>query len=124
MFHRILADAVVVVHLAFALFAVLGGLLAFRWRWVIWTHLPAALWAVWIEFTNRVCPLTPLENMFRVKGGEAGYTDSFIDHYLLPLVYPADFTRNKQIVLGTLVLVVNLWIYHRVFLRTGQKLVS
>ena len=115
MAYRILADLVFVLHLLFVVFAVLGGLLAYRWRRAMWVHMPAALWAVWIEFAGWVCPLTPLENRFRAKGGEAGYADSFIEHYLLPLLYPAELTRGIQLALGTLALVVNLWIYWRLF---------
>ena len=113
MVYRILADLVVTIHFAFVIFAVLGGLLAFRRLWVVWTHVPAVLWAVWIEFTGGICPLTPLENRLRMQGGQAGYTDSFIGHYLLPVLYPADLTRSVQIVLGAFALVVNLGIYWR-----------
>ncbi len=119
MFYGILADLVVLVHTAFVIFAVLGGLLVARRRWIIWAHIPAALWAVCIEFMGWICPLTPLENWLRTKGGETGYTNSFIEHYLLPLLYPADLTRNLQIVLGAFVLGVNLYVYWRIFFRKG-----
>jgi hypothetical protein len=95
----------------FVLFVVLGGLLVLRWPRLGYVHLPAAIWGAWIEFTGRMCPLTPLENSLRARAGEAGYSGGFIEHYLLPLLYPSALTRTIQLVLGTLVIVVNLCIY-------------
>lgn len=111
MIYSLLADLVVVAHLAFILFVVAGGLLAFRWRRALWIHLPAALWGVLIEFAGWICPLTPLENRLRLKAGELGYEGSFVEHHLLPIVYPEELTRNGQILLGGLVLVVNALVY-------------
>jgi len=111
MAHRILADAVLVMHLAFILFVVAGGLLVLRWRGVAWLHLPAVAWGALIEFMGWICPLTPLEVWARSQAGEAGYTGGFIEHYLLPVVYPAALTRDLQIALGCLVLVVNVFVY-------------
>ena len=115
--YRVLADLVVVLHLAFVLFAVLGGLLARRWQRCAWLHVPAALWAALIEFRGWACPLTPLENWLRRRGGAAGYQSSFIEHYLLPLLYPTALTRRLQIALGLLVLGVNLAVYWCVWRR-------
>ena len=111
MIYRALADLVLVVHLSFVLFVVLGGLLALRWPRAAWLHVPAALWGVLIEYTGWICPLTPLENALRTRGGEAGYNGGFIEHYIQPLLYPAGLTRSTQVVLGTLVLVLNLTAY-------------
>lgn len=111
MIYSLLADLVVVAHLAFILFVVAGGLLAFRWRRALWIHLPAALWGVLIEFAGWICPLTPLENRLRLKAGELGYEGSFVEHHLLPIVYPEELTRNGQLVLGGLLLVVNALVY-------------
>ncbi len=119
--YRILADLIVVLHLAFVIFAVLGGLMALRWRRVIYGHIPAALWAVLLEFSGWACPLTPLENALRVKGGEAGYEVSFIEYYLLPLLYPAGLTRDTQIVLGAIALAVNLGIYWHISARRRRR---
>jgi hypothetical protein len=116
MIYRTLADFVVMIHLTFVLFAALGGVLALRRRRVAWFHIPAALWAALIEFTGWDCPLTPLENWLRRQGGEAGYETSFIERYLLPVIYPADFSRSLHVVLGFLVLGVNLLIYSRFWL--------
>ena len=118
--YRLLADAVVVVHLGFVLFALLGALLAFRWRKVIWLHLPALLWGAYVEFTGQVCPLTPLENWLRRQGGEAGYTASFVEQYLLPILYPANLTADTQLVLGTLLVLVNVALYG-LLLRRGKQ---
>ncbi len=111
MFYRVAADLVVVVHLAFVVFVVAGGLLCFRWPRARWMHLPAALWGVAIEWTGGTCPLTPLENTLRRLGGEAGYGGGFVAHYFLPVLYPAGLTRPVQIVLGTAVVVANVVIY-------------
>lgn len=121
MVHRLLADAVVLLHLAFILFAVFGGLLALRWPVVIWVHLPAALWGAAVEFTGWICPLTPLENVLRTAGGAAGYSGGFVAHYLLPVIYPAGLTRSVQIVLGALVVGVNVAIYLAVLRRRRRR---
>ena len=109
--YHLLADVVVVIHLAFVLFALLGALLVIRWRKIIYVHLPAAVWAIWIEISGRICPLTPLENWMRLKGGETGYSGDFVGHYLLPLLYPAGLTREVQFVLGGVVVGLNMIIY-------------
>lgn len=115
--HAFLADLVVLVHLAFVLFVAGGGFLLLRWPALAWLHLPSALWGAAIEFGGWVCPLTPLENRLRIRAGEGGYGGGFIEEYLLPILYPGDLTREIQIVLGILVVVVNgalyLWIWKR-----------
>jgi hypothetical protein len=120
MIYRALADFVLLLHMAFVLFAALGGFLAFKWRRVAWFHIPAALWAALIEIVGWECPLTPLENWLRRKGGEAGYQTGFIERYLLPLIYPAPFSRTLHVVLGLLVLSVNLAIYWRLWRRSAS----
>ena len=121
MIYRALADLVLVVHLAFVLFVVLGGLLVLRWPRVAWLHVPAAVWGVLIEYTGWICPLTPLENSFRARGGEAGYSGGFIEHYIQPLLYPAGLTRSTQVVLGSLALVLNLTAYAIVVSRMRRR---
>jgi hypothetical protein len=111
MAYRILADLVVGVHVLFVVFVVAGGLLALRWPWVAAAHLPAAVWGALIEFRGWICPLTPLEKSLRASAGQAGYTGGFIDHYLLPVLYPAGLTRGVQLVLGSLVIAVNVVVY-------------
>ena len=107
------ADSVVLLHAAFVLFVVFGGLLVRRRRWVAWLHLPAVLWGVAIELGGWMCPLTPLENYLRERGGAAAYEGDFIAHYLLPILYPAALTRNWQMFLGACALAINLLIYGR-----------
>ena len=121
MVYRILADLVVCLHLGFIFFAILGGMLIFRWRWVVWLHLPAILWSAWIEYTGGICPLTPLENTLRIQGETAGYTAGFIEHYLIPVIYPTHLTRNIQLLLGTLVLAINAGAYWRIFIYRNSK---
>jgi hypothetical protein len=117
MLYRFLADLVVVLHLAFVLFVVLGGLLALRWPRAAWFHLPAAVWGAGIEFVQGVCPLTPLENHLRRLGGESGYSGGFVEHYVLPVLYPADLNREVQLGLGIFVLLLNLSVYAVVWRR-------
>jgi hypothetical protein len=109
--YRLLADLVVGLHVMFVAFVVLGGLLLLRWPALAWVHLPAAVWGALIEFAGWVCPLTPLEKSLRARAGEAGYEGGFIEHYLLPVLYPSGLNRGVQIVLGFLVIAVNLLIY-------------
>lgn len=105
------ANIVLIIHLGFVLYVVGGGLLIFRWKWSILLHLPAVLWGALLEFNGWLCPLTPLEQLLRVAGGQRGYSGGFIEHYLLSLLYPAGLTRDIQILLGTFVVVVNALIY-------------
>jgi hypothetical protein len=115
--NQLLADLVVVIHLLFIVFMALGGLLAVRWRWVPWLHLPAAAWGGFVELTGRICPLTPLENQLRRAAGGAGYKGDFIEHYLLPVIYPAGLTREIQFALAALLVVINAVIYAVVWRR-------
>jgi hypothetical protein len=120
MIYSILADMVVLIHLLFIVFVVTGGLLA-RWsrKWFL-VHLPAATWAAAIEFRGWICPLTPLENLLRQKAGQAGYASGFIEHYLVPIIYPAALTREIQFLLGAAVILINAAVYFLV-LRTPTK---
>ena len=106
-----LADAVVLFHVAFVAFVLLGGFLALRWRRIVWAHVPAAIWGVLIEYAGWICPLTPLENSLRAKAGEAAYSGGFIDHYVLHVLYPRGLTPRVQVVLGSFALAVNLLAY-------------
>ncbi len=113
------ADALVVLHLVFILFVVLGGLLVFRWpRWA-WVHVPAFAWGAIIEFNNWICPLTPLEQRLRVAAGEGAYGGGFVEHYLLPLIYPEGLTPEIQLGLGLFVLAVNVVVYGIWWWRKG-----
>ena len=124
MFYRFLADLVVLLHALFVLFAVLGGFLVLWKAHIAWFHIPAVFWAAGIEFLGWVCPLTPLENILRTMGGAAGYETGFVEHFLLPILYPASLTRQLQIGLGLVVICVNIGIYISVWGRmrkTGKK---
>jgi hypothetical protein len=121
MAYNLLADLVVVVHFLFVLFSLLGALLVIRWRKMMWLHLPAAIWAAGVEFSGKICPLTPLENWLRVRGGGAGYAGDFIGQYLLWLLYPSGLTRGVQIILGAVVVAINIGIYgYVIFLRKSR----
>jgi Protein of Unknown function (DUF2784) len=106
MWYRIAADLVVAAHLLFICFVIGGAFLAWRWPWVIWVYLPAAVYGALIEFIGFTCPLTPVENYLRHRAGEAGYRGGFIAHYLLRVIYPAGLTRGVQVVLGAGVVVI------------------
>lgn len=111
MTYRLLADSVLVLHLMFIGFVIFGGLFAFRSPWIALVHIPAACWGTYIELSGRVCPLTPLEVSFRHAAGDAGYSGGFIEHYLLPVIYPAGLTSSIQFVLAGFVILINVAIY-------------
>lgn len=117
MFARYAADAVLLLHFGFILFVLFGAILAIRWRRLIWLHLPAVMWGMYVEISGRICPLTWLENDFRRQAGQTGYADSFVEHYLLPLIYPAGLTRELQWLFAALVLLLNLALYGWLFWR-------
>jgi Protein of Unknown function (DUF2784) len=121
MLFRLAADGVLLLHLAFILFVVMGGVMAVWWRWVPYIQIPAAVWGFYIELTGGICPLTPLENSFRIQAGQSGYTESFIEHYLLNIIYPAGLTREIQFALAAMVVIVNVAIYAWLFFRQRAK---
>jgi len=120
MIYRLLADLVVITHLGFVLFVVLGGFLLRRWPRLIYAHVPAAVWGVLIEFAGWVCPLTPLENSLRARGGQARYEGDFIEHYIIPVLYPHGIHRSTQVALGLGAFAVNAIAYFLYF-RHGRK---
>jgi Protein of Unknown function (DUF2784) len=111
MWYSWLADLILCMHAGFVLFVISGGLLVLRWRWIAWLHLPAAVWGAVVEFTGWICPLTPLENWLRVQSGEVSDEQDFTVRYLLPILYPEDLTRGLQLLLGTVVVVLNAAVY-------------
>jgi Protein of Unknown function (DUF2784) len=117
MSYRLLADLVLVVHAAFVVFVMLGGLAVLRWPRLAWVHLPVVIWGAGIEFAGGICPLTPLENHWRRLAGEQGYTGGFVEQYVLAALYPEGLTRGIQLALGLLVIAVNAVIYVRVWTR-------
>ena len=120
---------VALAHFAFVLFVgftrnvlmshfdVLGGLLVLRWRRLAWVHLPCVIWGALIEFAGWLCPLTPMENWLRRQAGSQGYTGGFVEHYLMPLLYPVGLNRQTQVVLGVSVLVINFAVYSWILAR-------
>jgi len=121
MFARIAADAVVLVHFAFILFVLFGAWSVLRWRWVAWLHVPAFLWGAAIEFLGAVCPLTPLELRLRDIAGETPYSGGFVDHYIMPVMYPAGLTPTVQLWLGLFVVALNVAIYAFVVVRSRRR---
>lgn len=111
MLYGLAADLLVLIHLGFILFVVFGGFLIRKYRWFIYLHLPTVTWGVIVEFTGWICPLTPWEQRLRSAGGEAGYDGSFIEHYLVPVIYPEQLTPQLQYGLGVFVILINLLAY-------------
>jgi len=121
MIYRLAADALVLLHLAFVLFVLFGALAVARWPRLLPVHLAALAWGAWVELAGRICPLTPLENTLRRLAGEQGYAGSFVEHYLLPIVYPPGLTRDGQIALGVGVLTLNLLLYLLLLRRRRRR---
>ena len=121
MLYRVAADGVLALHLAFVLFALLGGFLVLRRVGLAWLHLPAVAWAAFVEFSGRICPLTPLEGALRQSAGDAGYAGDFLEHYLLAMIYPEGLTHDVQIILGVTVVIVNVAIYALILRRSSLR---
>ncbi|GLZ84626.1 hypothetical protein Pres01_06770 [Metapseudomonas resinovorans] len=121
MSYRIAADAVLLLHLAFILFVVTGGLLVLKWPRLALVHLPAVAWGATVEFFHLICPLTPLENRLRRAAGEQGYSGGFIEHYLVPMIYPAGLTPAIQLWIGAFVLLLNLVPYGLLAMRLMRR---
>ncbi len=122
MLYAAAAGLVVFLHFLFVIFAVFGSLLLFRFPRICFLHIPALIWAAWIELSGRICPLTPLENYFRGRAGDTVYTGSFLEHYLVQLLYPAFLTRELQISLGLGLLIWNLTVYCFFFRKKRETL--
>jgi hypothetical protein len=121
MLNALAADLLVVLHLGFILFVAAGGLAVLRWPGLAWIHVPALLWGATIELGGWICPLTPLENTLRLRAGEAGYTAGFIEHYIVPVIYPPGLTREMQIGLGIALVLVNATAYAVVIVRRQRS---
>ena len=122
MSYRIAADFFLVFHFLFIVFVLFGGLFAFRFRWAPAIHIPAAAWGAFVEITGRLCPLTTIEVWLRRAAGDSGYSESFIEHYLYPIIYPAGLTRDLQLGLAGMVILLNAAIYGWVvYLRVQPK---
>jgi hypothetical protein len=111
MLFRLAADLLVLIHLAFIVFVMLGGLLVLKWHWLSLLHLPTVIWGAVIEYRGGICPLTPWENNLRRLAGQEGYAEGFIEHYILPIIYPPGLTRDIQLTLAIIVIAVNLLVY-------------
>jgi hypothetical protein len=121
MVYQILADILVVLHFVFICFVIVGGLLVLRWQWLALIHLPVVLWGALVELMSWVCPLTPMENWLRRAAGGQGYSGGYIEHYLIPVIYPGGLTHEIQMMLGGFVIVINVIIYTVVFRRYSRR---
>ena len=116
-----LADLVLLTHLGFILFVILGGLFVLKWKKLAWLHMPCVIWGIGIEITGGICPLTPLENRLRFAVDETGYSGGFIEHYITPLIYPSGLTSSLQVLLGLLLLTAYTIFYSVFFIRIYKK---
>lgn len=117
MLYQLAADFILLLHLAFIVFVLFGGLLVFKWRWLIWLHIPAAIWGALIVITGWICPLTPVENRLRQAAGGEAYSTSFIEHYLLPVIYPLNLNREIFIAMGIAVILINAVVYTVLYIK-------
>lgn len=118
--YKLFVDALVAFHFAFVAFVIVGGLLVLRWRRVMWLHLPAVAWGIWIELSGGICPLTPLENQLRLAAGRADYDGSFVDHYIMPVLYPDGLTRDLQFTIAGIIVLINGACYGYLLWRRWQ----
>ena len=116
---HVLATLVVATHVAFVAFVVIGGLLVIRWRKLLYVHLAAVVWAVYVEWSGAICPLTALENTLRAAAGLEAYAGDFVAEYVFPILYPEGLTRSAQLAIGAAVLAVNVGIY--ILLLRGRR---
>ncbi len=123
-FFRITADLVLVSHFAFIVFVVAGAVVVLRFHRLIWVHVPAAVWGAYVEISGKICPLTTLENNLRMRAGLEGYEDSFIEHYLIPVIYPGGLTRSIQLWLALIVVVVNGLLYGSLLLQRRKTSIN
>ncbi len=124
MIYRLAADLTLLAHFAFIVLVVAGGLIVLRYPWFAWIHIPAACWGTFVELAGRICPLTTLENWFRLRAGQEGYTVSFIEKYVLPVIYPTGLTRDIQLILAGVVIAINAFIYAMILFRRKNKIGS
>ena len=124
MLYRVAADLMLVLHFGFIVFVVVGAVGVIRWPKLAWLHVPAAAWGAWIEISGGICPLTTLENRFRLSAGGEGYATSFVEYYLLPVIYPGGLTRTVQLVLAAAVIIINVSLYTYVLRRARKRRIN
>ena len=113
--YELAANLILIVHFIFIIFVVFGALLFFVVKKIVFIHIPALIWGSYIELTHFICPLTYLENWFLNKANLTIYSEGFIQNYIIPIVYPADLTKNLQIYLGITLIVINIVFYAFIF---------
>ena len=119
--YELAADLTLIVHFTFIIFIAFGALLFFVSKKIIYVHIPALIWGIYMELTHSVCPLTYLENWFLEKANLSAYSESFIQHYLIPIVYPKNLTEDLQIYLAIVLMVANAIIYGLIIIKSQRK---
>ena len=120
--YELAADLTLIVHFAFIIFVVFGALLFFVSTKIIYVHVPALIWGIYIELTHSVCPLTYLENWFLQKANLTTYSEGFIQNYLVPIVYPKNLTEDLQTYSATALIVANMIMYGLIISKSKKKL--
>lgn len=121
MLYQIAADLILFIHFSFIVFVIAGGVLVFKWHWLIWLHIPAVIWGALIVIVGWICPLTPIENMLLKAAGGETYSVSFIERYLVPVIYPSGLNREMFITMGVVIIVVNLIVYTILFVKHKRE---
>lgn len=119
--YELLANIVLLLHLTFIVLVVFGIFLVLWWPRLAWVHIPAVLWGAAITVTGKICPLTPLENRLRLRSGNDGYQGGFIDHYVMPIIYPPGLTREMQVAMGVVLLALNIAIYAWIWRKRRRR---
>ena len=109
--YELAANLTLIIHFVFIIFVVFGALLYFVLTKIIFVHVPALIWGIYMELTHSICPLTYLENFLLQKANLSTYSEGFIQHYLVPIVYPNNLTEDFQTFLAVVLMIVNLIIY-------------
>ena len=120
--YELAADLTLIVHFAFIIFVVFGALLFFVSTKIIYVHVPALIWGIYIELTHSVCPLTYLENWFLQKANLTTYSEGFIQNYLVPIVYPKNLTEDLQTYSAIALIVANMIMYGLIISKSKKKL--
>lgn len=105
MWFRLVADAAMVAHLLFLAYLVVGGFIAWRWAWTIWTHTAVALYGLFNVLIGWPCPLTHVENWGSARAGESTLPGTrFLDHYIAEVVYPQEHEALVQALVSSVIL--------------------
>jgi hypothetical protein len=113
--YELLAKIVLLIHLFFIFFVVIGAFSYLIKPKFLYLHLLSLGWGIYIQFTSSICPLTYLENWLLIKGKASFYDGGFIENYVMRIVYPEGINSNIQMILGIILVILNIFFYALVF---------